>query len=166
MIRLIGLSGWATSGKDAVGQVLQREHHFTRVAFADPIKSLAVRIGWDGKKDERGRVLLQRIGVAAREVFGDDVWVNLAMRQVDLLLSEGARVCVTDVRFRNEVDAIRERGGIVFRVVRPGIEAPNGHVSEHALDSVPLHAVVNDGTLADLSSTVGRLITGKETDAA
>lgn len=166
MIRLIGLSGWATSGKDAVGQVLQREHHFTRVAFADPIKSLAVRIGWDGKKDERGRVLLQRIGVAAREVFGPDVWVNLAMRQVDALMEQGVRVCITDVRFPEEVTAIRERGGIVFRVVRPGVAAPNGHVSEHALDTVPLPAVVNDGTLADLSREVGRLITGKDIDAA
>lgn len=166
MIRLVGLAGWAGSGKDAVGQILQRELNFTRIAFADPIKSFAVRIGWNGQKDATGRVLLQRLGLAAREVFGESIWVDQAMTHVDLALNSGALVCVTDVRFPNEVAAIRERGGIVFRVVRPGVTAPNGHISEHALDAVPLPAICNDGSLADLASQVRLLITGKETDAA
>lgn len=166
VIPLVGLAGWAGSGKDAVGQILQREHNYTRIAFADPIKSLAVRIGWNGQKDEKGRVLLQRLGIAAREVFGEHVWVTLAMAHADLAREVGALVCVTDVRFPNEVAAIRERGGVVFRVVRPGVAAANGHVSEHALDAIPLPAIVNDGSLADLGSLVGRLIAGKETDAA
>ena len=59
---------------------------------------------------------------------------------------------VTDVRFRNEADAIRARGGVVVRINRPGIEAPNDHISEHDLDGYAFdYFVDNDGTIEDLA---------------
>ena len=50
---IIGLSGYARSGKDAVAQVLVSEFGFKRVAFADPIRDLLYEM--DPKIDEIGR---------------------------------------------------------------------------------------------------------------
>lgn len=136
--RLVGLAGYAGSGKDTAADVLV-ELGWERVAFAGPLKELAARIGWDGVKDEHGRRLLQDLGVGCRDVLGADVWVDALLARLP------ARAVVTDVRFPNEVDAIHDHGGLVVRVVRAGVVPVNGHVSETALDDLDLPVVVNDG---------------------
>lgn len=39
-MRMIGLGGYAGVGKDEVAKILVREHGFTRVAFADPLRAM------------------------------------------------------------------------------------------------------------------------------
>lgn len=145
--RLIGLAGYAGSGKDTAADVLVGLG-YERRAFAGALKDLATRIGWDGRKDEAGRRLLQELGVAARDILGADVWVNALMATL-----EGPSV-ICDVRFPNEVAAIADHGGIVVRIVRPGVTPALGHVSETALDDLELPTVVNDGDVFGLHARV------------
>jgi hypothetical protein len=160
---IIGVSGYARSGKDTVGQILVASHQFHRHAFADKLKQLAIRIddhvadavagnGWeDAKSDPYVRGLLQRLGVAARETIADDVWVTALFANLDL----SPRHVITDVRFINEADAIRKAGGYVWRVNRPGVHAINDHVSEHQLDDYTFDIVLtNDGSIDDLAAKV------------
>jgi hypothetical protein len=42
---------------------------------------------------------------------------------------------ITDTRFPNEAQAIKDAGGIIIRVDRPGVSAVNAHSSETALDN-------------------------------
>jgi hypothetical protein len=160
--RIVGLAGYAGAGKDTAGTILVRDHHYTRVAFADAVKHLARSIGWNGQKDTRGRVLLQRLGSGCRDVFGADCWIRRVNLLVDEALMQGRSVVITDVRHVNEVKAIRLWGGEVWRVVRPGVGPANDHESERALDAVLLPALVNDGSLEDLAVQVARLVKGKE----
>lgn len=134
--RLVGLAGYARSGKDAAAGALV-DLGYDRRGFADALKLLAGRIGWDGRKDDAGRKLLQDLGVGARDVLSPDVWVDALMSTID-----GPTV-ITDVRFPNEVDAICDRGGVVVRVWRPGVAPARGHVSETALDGLCLPVVGN-----------------------
>jgi len=145
--RLIGLAGYAGSGKDTAADVLVGLG-YQRRAFAGALKDLATRIGWDGQKDDAGRKLLQELGVGARDILGADVWVNALMATL-----EGPSV-ITDVRFPNEVAAIADHGGITLRIVRPGVGPALGHVSETALDDLELPTVVNDGDVFDLHARV------------
>ena len=172
---LIGLAGCAQSGKDSAASALIQDG-FERRAFADKVRDYLYRLnpnldyfedhyeepypladivdllGWDRAKTEipEVRELLQRCGVAARDVLGEDVWVNATMRSLPAL------TVVTDVRFPNEVAAIRERGGIVLRVVRKGVEPPvmadgSIHVSETALVGTIFDGTIyNNHTLSDL----------------
>lgn len=140
--RIVGLMGYAGAGKDTAAEGLVQAG-WTRVAFADALKAVAHHIGWDGRKDARGRVLLQRLGVAVRDYVDSEAWVRAAARTIDSIDGD---VVVTDVRFPNEVEFIRARYGLVVRIDRPGTGPLNAHVSEHAwTGSKPDCVLVNDG---------------------
>jgi hypothetical protein len=68
---------------------------------------------------------------------------------------------ITDMRFPNEMQAIKANGGITIKVVRPhDKEIPlDLHPSETALDDVEFdYEIVNDGTLEDLIEKVEGII--------
>lgn len=165
---LIGITGRKQAGKDTLAARLTAAHGFTPVAFADPMRDMALALdplvdghyrlselvkaqGWDVAKEScyEVRRTLQRLGTeAGRGVLGESVWVDAAMRRVDAI--DGS-VVVTDVRFPNEADAIREAGGIIVRVTRPGQVLGDTHPSETSMDGYPVHVeVTNDGTIEQL----------------
>lgn len=149
---LLGLLGYGTSGKDAVGSILVRDHGFTRLAFADPLKDIARDLyGWNGAKDDAGRRLLQSVGMEYRERMGADYWLRRVFEQYD----PSVPTVITDVRLPNEIDAIRERGGLLLRIDRPGVGPANEHITESAWRAyAPDAVIVNDGTLEDLERAV------------
>ena len=168
---IIGLSGYAQSGKDEVAKILVSEYGFTRVAFADPIRELLYEMnpnfrdtllqqavdnhGWDEvKKDQSVRRMLQNLGVGARKTFGENFWVQQALRRVHF----EENWVITDVRFKNEANAIKKYDNAeLWRVKRPGVEAINGHISEHDLDDYKFDQILkNEGTLEDLTAMVRR----------
>jgi hypothetical protein len=84
-------------------------------------------------------------------MLGNDVWIKMTMRD----LRQDDRVVISDVRFPNEADAIKQLGGTVWRINRKSNTAVNGHPSEHAMDNYMFsHVIYNDGTLDDLSDEV------------
>lgn len=161
---LIGLSGYARSGKDTLAAKLVERYRYRRVSFADKVKELALLLypdvaaavgdrGWEeAKQQPEVRQRLQAIGEGVRNVLGEDVWVSAALQPLDAL------TVVSDVRYPNEAAAIQARGGLVVRVERPGIGPVNGHVSESAMDNWPFDTYVkNDGTIDDLDHAVDLL---------
>ena len=167
---IIGLSGYAGSGKDEIAKILVEEYGFTRIAFADAVRGLLYEAnpvvnelandiqhavdhrGWDEiKKIPAVRELLQNIGFGARKMFGDDVWVKEALKQIK---TEGNFV-FTDVRFLNEAATIKENNGQLWRIKRLGVEAVNSHISEQDLDEYKFDQILmNEGTLEDLTIKV------------
>lgn len=174
---IIGLTGYAQSGKDTVAKVLVEQHGFTRIAFADKIKDFLYetnpmfdsiagepmfvkarvdRDGWEeAKKSPHIRRLLQNSGVAARKIFGDAFWVHEAMKTMLNDPRPDMNYVITDVRFLNEADMVKANNGQVWRIKRIGIEAVNSHVSESQMDGYPVDQIfINNGTIADLESLV------------
>jgi hypothetical protein len=171
---LIGLTGFAGSGKDTVGAELVKSHGFQRLSFAEALKDLAIKIdpivtfendgifsrlsgevevkGWERAKWEvyDVRRFLQALGGGARETFGADCWVNLVRGQID----HGDPIqdyVVTDVRYPNEAEMINGYGqGIVVRVDRHGVGPVNDHASENISSLRYDLTVNNDGTLDDV----------------
>lgn len=173
MKQIICLSGFARSGKDEAAKVLIEKHGFTRVAFADklrdmlyalnpyvvehvynaavPLQTVIDRYGWNGYKSSEYetdiRRLLQRLGTeAGRQTLWDTIWIDAALAGV-----EADKIVVTDGRFFNEFDAVRERGGTVWRIERPGVEARNSHASETEAVGYPHfeYRLDNDGSVED-----------------
>lgn len=176
---IIGLSGYAQSGKDTVGRILVERHGFRRVSFADKLREVALAIdpiifeveeyeendqvrlseivgwdGWDAAKVNYPEVrrLLQAIGTeAGRNILGEDVWVNAALAWV----MPHEDIVITDVRFPNEYEALYNKGARLWRVVRQGTGPVNDHPSETALDGYKFDSLIfNNTTIADLERRV------------
>jgi hypothetical protein len=165
-MKLVGISGKKRSGKNTIAEYLGRAYGFKEAAYADPLKTAARAIfgltpaHTDGELKEiviprwglSPRQIMQRLGTEAmRGTFGEDVWIKSLFARI-----EGeARVVVSDVRFPNEADAVREDGGIVVRVERPGLVSTDDHPSETALDGYEFDVVLlNAGTIGGLYAKV------------
>lgn len=179
---VIGLTGFARSGKDSAAAILRDVAGYQRVALADPLRQIALAIdpwvhidrgypvtlselvarkGWDGAKAlPRVRELLQRLGTeGGRQVLGEDVWVRAWARRAREVLDNGGRVACTDVRFPNEAAAVRQAHGEIWRIERPGVQAVNAHVSDTGTAAIHADVVVkNVGTLDDLRAGVAALL--------
>lgn len=163
---IIGLTGYAQSGKDTVANILVEKYGFRRLAFADKIRDILYELnpmvgweplqikvdveGWDkAKQNPEIRRLLQKMGVACREHISASVWIAPVLRDIN----PGDNVVITDVRFKNEAELIYKgfEDSQIWRIERPGIEAVNSHVSEHQLTSYPVDfTFINSGSLDDL----------------
>ena len=144
---IVGITGYAGSGKDAMGKCFVDNHGYTRVAFADAVKLMALdHHGWDGRKDEAGRALLQEVGSMMRDEY-EHYWVDAAFAEV----AKHTDVVLTDLRYGNELARLRQLGGVFVRVIRPGVGPVNDHPSETALDDQPADVtVINDASLDKL----------------
>jgi hypothetical protein len=179
---IVGLSGYARSGKDTVADILVEEAGFVRVAFADKLREalyaldplvshdkapdrllFATRLqtvidehGWDGVKNTlygpEVRRLLQRMGT---EVGRNILGENIWVNAAFFGLQPGNNYVFTDCRFQNEATAIRKYQGEIWRVTRPGVEPANDHISEVGLDSWPFNVIIlNDDSLESLKEKV------------
>jgi len=182
---IIGISGYARSGKDSVANILVQDFGFERRAFADKLREALYALnpiiaydwdlarpiylgevismyGWDGIKSSRYadevRRLLQRMGTeVGRETLGQNIWVNATFDS----LEPGKNYVFTDCRFINEATAVRNdyEGGQVWRVSRPNVGPANDHISEVGLDNWIFDAKIhNNGTLTDLRESVRMLM--------
>jgi hypothetical protein len=177
-VDIVALSGFARSGKDEAAKVLVEDFGFMQVAFADKLRDMIYALnpivafkfdgpvllqqvidayGWGNyKESEYGpeiRRLLQRLGTeAGRQTLWDTIWIDAAFAG----LEEDAKVVVSDARFFNEFDAVRSRGGEVWRIERPGVGPANDHPSE--TEAVGYEhfdvTILNDGTLEDYRDTI------------
>jgi len=117
---VIGLHGPAGSGKSFFASVIEdealRQHlAIRRMPFAGPLKRVASSMGWNGKKDGKGRRLLQLIGTeCGRKCISEDLWVDKWRRELDD--TQANCVIVDDVRFPNELSALKAVGGYAVKL--------------------------------------------------
>jgi sulfite reductase beta subunit-like hemoprotein len=150
---IIGLVGKAQSGKDTVADYLVRTSLFEKAAFADDLKRLCKdmfdltdaqvntqegKAAVDVRYGITPREILQKVGTDWFRAVYPSIWVN---RLITKLQSRSADdFVITDIRFPNEVNAIKNIGGIIVKLVRlngGGAGAFSSHASETALDSLP-----------------------------
>lgn len=153
---IIGISGKGRSGKTTVSEYLQKVYGYKETSFAVPLKEAIIRAlvknappsmkelaepAWRRliyhDRTPFTRWLLQFIGT---EIVRDEVdveyWVKAWTKDN---VGKADKLVVPDVRFPNEVRAIRHLGGEIWRVVRTdgfseGIESGADHRSETQLD--------------------------------
>jgi hypothetical protein len=126
------------------------------------------------------RDFLQKLGTdALRNGLHSNVWVNALMSDYhptpDKTMDESFKEqfltgrsqihyalpnwIITDTRFLNEAQAIKEKGGIMIRVDRPGVIAVNDHPSETELDNYNFdYKILNGSDLVSLMFTVHNIL--------
>ncbi|MFE1763096.1 hypothetical protein ACFW81_02570 [Streptomyces angustmyceticus] len=179
--RNVAFIGKARSGKDTAGMRLVHNWDFTRLAFADPLKRMALQVnpyiptsygvtvrlesliadvGWDYAKDHHPEVrrVLQNIGQTVREL-DEGFWLRALMGKVKAADGWNMPVVVTDCRYRNEAESLRAAGFILVRVMRPGLASTDTHASENELnDFTADEALINAGRISDFHAAVDALV--------
>jgi hypothetical protein len=176
----IGIIGRARSGKDTAGKWFVDERGYRRVAFADALKEAALRVdpivdtteygdytvdlstvvadlGWEEAKDAHPEVrrFLQELGSAMRAV-DPDIWIRPVLEKSIEANDAGVPVVVTDVRYPNEVDALKRAGFHLLHINRPGIPQLD-HESERLGPEAAHYLVQNDGDFAHLGEQLERV---------
>lgn len=134
---VIGIAGLARSGKDTLANHVFERLGFesNKAAFADPVKDMLKSIGItdiEGYKEKEhpilgvtSRRMMQTLGTEwGRDTIGEGTWINLTRCK-----GEGKKfLIISDVRFSNEADFVRENGMLLHVYGRGGIKGD--HKSE------------------------------------
>jgi hypothetical protein len=206
MKKIIGVCGLKGAGKDTIGDIIcKNDDSFVKMSFADTLKDItAILMGWDREllqgstiesrewrekaddywSDKFGkmitpRIILQELGTnVLRNQFLQSIWVDSLQKK---LMEIDKNVVITDVRFPNEIDMIKELGGTIYRVERGELPKwyytvnnlrlaamPDANIPYivEGLDKIhesewkwigydrPEHIFKNDGTIEDLEKEV------------
>ena len=103
------------------------------------------------------RKFMQLLGTeAGRDILHPNIWVNSLMSDY----KEDSKWIITDVRFPNELKAVKDKEGITLRIVRPSSEhLSSSHISETALDRSDFdYTILNNGSLEDLFIQVNKFL--------
>lgn len=103
----------------------------------------------------------QTLGTEWGRAMYPKVWTNLLRTQVRKFQERvpDAVILVTDVRFPNEVEAVRAEGGVIWRINRRG-RRPEAHDSERLVAGLQVDLEIqNDGTLEQLREKLARHLT-------
>ena len=174
---IIGLTGRAGAGKSTVAAYLEHEWAMHQIAFAEPIQSMLCQLfsmagidgAWTADRTLKElpttlgwsyRHLAQSLGTEwARHQLADDFWLRVAGARIDAPLMQAEHVVISDVRFPNEAEWVRARGGVIVQVLREGLPSVRQHESERHADSItPDTELLNFGSLATLHDQIDRMV--------
>ena len=172
--KVLCISGKARHGKDSCAEILKRElEKFGKsvviIHYADYLKMLAKQhFNWDGKKDEKGREILQHLGTDIVRKVNPSLWADVVMLTVYSVFADYDYVIVPDCRFENEIKYWYESDFDVkaIRIVRTGdfddglTEEQRHHSSEIDLDDYPMDIIIEAESLEEMELGVQQLIAG------
>lgn len=172
---VVGLMGTKGCGKTTVAHAIRKQFLSKSyvMRFADPIKNVMRVLGLtpdevDGANKEEPcmilggktpRFAMQTLGTEwGREIIDQDVWVNVWRHELHTLLHktrpyEDIVVVTDDVRFPNEVRAIRDVGGAVVWLERPSVYTGGDvHASETSVGPSEADFIIKNLSTPELAA--------------
>lgn len=194
MNSLIGICGFQGSGKDTLAEILINKYGYKKLSYAGAVKDCASAVfGWDREmlegctKESRlwreqidtwwanrlgipnltPRYVLQNFGTELfRNHFHQDIWIAC----IEKKLEKYDKVVITDCRFLNEINLIKNKNGIVIKIfrneipklyydVKNGLEPSNLHQSEWKwINSDEDYIIINNKTIKDLENELEKIL--------
>jgi hypothetical protein len=165
-LTIIGFAGRKGSGKDTAARVFE-EHGYVHLKMAGGLKCmLHAFLAYQGVQDSvvyrmlegdlkeipteflggrSPRYAMQHLGTAwGRNLMSETLWVDAFLNAAE----EAEMVVCSDVRFPNEVEAIKGAGGEIYRIHRSNTTSDDDHPSEVFVDTLEV-----DGTIFNTAET-------------
>ena len=179
---VVGIFGKAGSGKDTIANYMIENLGYTKIAFADILKDIvSVIFSWDRHllegdtkesrqfreskdvwwskkldKEITPRLMLQQIGTELfRNHFDKNIWIYAIERKI----ARYSKVVITDIRFLNEHQLIKNLNGIIIKVIRNIDNKIPSHSSENNFNDFSFDFQIhNNHTIEDLHNQVMNLL--------
>lgn len=174
MKHYIGLVGYGKVGKDTALEALNEAisvsgHKFNRIAFADPLKedlqrcikratkALIAQGVPEQEHKERLRPIYEFYGTSFMRSIDDKIWLKDGLDRAQRCRNR--LVCFTDVRNTNEADAILDRNGVLFNIVKDG-ESAKGKIEAESIPELLklrgayIKTIPNNGTKQELGEAI------------
>ena len=175
---IIAICGHKFSGKSTVARLLHNATGYEVVSFADKLKDITCVLSgctreqledYDFKEKQcvppylvpycgdvekpTFRAFLQHFGSEVMRGVNDSIWIDCTLSNC------GENAIISDCRFPNEAKAVKARGGIVIKVVRPDAKSEDSHQSETHIDDIDAdYTLWNDSTIENLVANVDSLV--------
>lgn len=143
---------------DSLLTTLQRDGY----VFDYDAKYETIFKSFQGKNLKSIRDMLQVVGTdICRTYIKDDLWLTYIQ---NFIKTFDGSVVITDARFKNERDYLKNLGAILILVKRPGLENTSSHISENQLgdDSEYDVVITNDDSITCLQSSVNMWFSVKQ----
>jgi len=162
----IGFCGKKGAGKDTAAEFFRDCKTCEILSFAGPLKEASKHLFGlsdfqvnvqketvDEVLNKTPRKILQDLGTLLRNNYGEDVLIRALNARVEKLNSK--YFIITDVRFENECEYIKNNGGFIIRIERPDLVNTDDHESENrTIDKYVDKKIINNGTIQNLHNEV------------
>lgn len=186
---IIGIIGPKGSGKSTLANIIKEQYKYEILSFASTVKDISsIIFGYDREllegstiesriwretvdknwsqilnKDITPRITLQIIGTEfGRNILGQNIWVEVLKNKIfnQDLNQNYKNVIISDIRYENEAQFIRNNKGILIRVSKSNSESQSEiHSSEIELYDINEDYIIeNNGTVEQLEQKIINLL--------
>jgi uridine kinase len=180
---LIGIAGQKYNGKDTIADYLVSTYGFIKISFADKLKEMCkVLFNFTDEQlyGSQKETIDNYWNIAPRDVFQyfgtdimrndikkilpsieNDFWIKCTFKQIDNFIKENnnCKIVIADVRFPNEVNAIKSYNGHIIRVIRPSIQNDDFHESESQIPFLNVdYEIINDNNINELYKKIDNIL--------
>lgn len=181
---IIGITGRKYNGKDTLGKLFVDEYGFKQLAYADPLKDVCKIIFgftdeqlYGSKKEELDnfwkitpRTALQFVGtnlfreqsIKLLPYIDKNIWVEVMKKKIldEWEKNPSTKFVITDIRFQNEAQLVKDFNGIVIRVTRNIMNTNiDNHASEAMIDNLDVdYDVTNNESIEKMYLNVKKCI--------
>lgn len=170
---IIGILGRKRVGKDTTADHLVNKHNYTKLSLATPLKETCMTlfnlseqdmINKDEIHEKWGvspRTLLKYIGtdILRKDInkilpdIKDNFWIKLCMDKCDTIPHP---IVISDVRFQNEIDHIKQKGGIIIKIINDNAIKED---DENQIDNLKGdYTIINETSYEHLYETLNNII--------
>ena len=178
MIKLIALTGAAKSGKSTIAKYLSKGTDsrygthvpFVRARFSGTLKKMLMQIPdvtedmIEGSLKEEpqeifgGRTPREVMQTLGTEWGRDSVYSMIWLVSWERSINDLSYIVVEDLRYLNEAELVKNRGGQIWRIKRPDYKC-NGHISETEMEGIdPDLTIRNSGSLGELHAMIDSIL--------